>query len=511
MPKHSQILRHLIGFFAALLFTSPALATGWHRAESTHYVIHAELPQEDLRILMQEAEDFRRLLQILFPSEAKQGRKLQLYLDRNTRRIEWALQMRSSGFSEDSPEFAGAFAYFRRLDGNQYGPYAIYFQQTQYYINGSFYRTLPPWVLAGVPATFAPSRRDESGAFKVGVPNLRSPLINGIDGKAIRAALKTEYATRNNYAYSVFYRRSREMARVLLFDDAHAGRMDQYLDKLTMGASLAEAADQLGDLNALSASVKRLRANGANAMRVVSLPIAPPVTIEVRAMTQDEVDLVALRFTRLVGSRPKTVNRRLRKLTQKHANSADVWHEYAASEYERVRKSLFGGEPNFRGFGFSNNQIIVPATTYSDRLAWAAVNRALELDPDHAPARILKAEITIGRLLKADLDEDLSEEFAALRRELDPLAAQPETYPLAAAVAYQSYLEEGIDPPRDALDRLGRAFLANRGVKEFRYAYASALARIGEREAAEVLLRAMLFDPAFREAAQAAIDQQRPQ
>ncbi|MEO0689835.1 MAG: hypothetical protein AAFY51_05975, partial [Pseudomonadota bacterium] len=76
MPKHSQILRHLIGFFAALLFTSPALATGWHREESTHYVIHAELPQEDLRILMQEAEDFRRLLQVLFPSEAKQGRKL---------------------------------------------------------------------------------------------------------------------------------------------------------------------------------------------------------------------------------------------------------------------------------------------------------------------------------------------------------------------------------------------------------------------------------------------------
>lgn len=497
----------LLAFFAA----SPAFADTWLRTESDNYIVHAALPETELKTVVQDMEDFRRVLQTFFPSDAKQGHKLALYLDPNIRRIRWAIKMNVGGFGGGGPELAAAFSYYTPSQGPDIRMYPVQFQQTQYYIDGSFFRTLPPWTLAGIPAVFAPSFRNEEGQFLVGVPSVNSPLESGISVGAIRDVLEAEFASRNDNAYRRFYRRSREMARVLLFDTAYSGRMEAYLQALTNGASLTDAAQTLGELEALDEAVKALIANSEPPIRMISLFEQPPVSIAVTTLPKGEEDLVALRFARILDTRPKTVTNRLRKLTRKHPESASVWYEYAAAEHSRVRKSLFGGEPDFRGFGFSNSRIIVAANPYSDRIAWEAVNRALTLDPDLAPARVLKAEILMARLLKADLSDDVAHEFEAMRALLEPLAAQPEQYPLAAAVAYQSYLEQEIEPPQPALDRLGRAFVANRGVEEFRYAYASALARVGERETAELLLRAMLFDPEFREAAQAALDQVRPQ
>lgn len=506
----------ILAFLLALFAVSPALAQSWHRAESDHYVVLGELDEAEIRAVAQDMEAFRQALAQLLPSEARRGRKLQVYLDSDTKRIEWAFNREVSGNTMAGAEFAGSFSLYRSEDLAQYRTNSVRFAQASYYITSGYFRTQPPWFRVGAAAALAtslpadPELYNVENAYLIGVPDVRRPLTISLNEKDIRSLLAVENFPRKGSEYGRIYRRSRELARVLLLDASHSGKLEAYLGALTRGASLEGAIDELGDLAALEESVAALNANRKPPVQLLTITEVPEEAISVRPMTKDEVALVAYRFARLGGERAKVAAKRLRGITERFPDSAEAWYEYAAAEYALVRDSLFGGTPDFRGFGFSSNQIIVTNDPYSDRIAMEAVNRALAIDPDHAPARVLKAEIQIARLLLAE-DEYLTPEFEKVRALLEPLAAQPERYPLAAAVAYQSYLEQEIEPTQEALDRLGRAFVANRGVGEFRYAYASALARIGERETAEILLKAMLSHPEFKDAAKAALDQVRPQ
>ena len=496
----------IVLLLVAFIIATPAHANTWHRAESENYVVHAQLSEADIRELTQSLEEFRRLLQQQLPTDAERGRKLQIYLDKNTKRIAWATKMRVSGVTRIAAEFAGSFSRYDPRDEPQFREGSINYSQTSYHISTGYFRTMPPWFRVGTPAFFKTSYRTDTGQFAVGVPDVRAPLTGGLSQAVMKQVLTTEEISRDTDEYARFYRRSREMVRPLIFDDRFSGKMDTYLANLTDGGQLDAAIGELGDLEEWLSAIREFSATDQPTIRLVTLPAAPPTALEVRAMRDDEVALVAYRFARLVGARPKAAAKRLKKLTKTFPESAEVWFEYAAAEYALVRRSLFGGEPIFRGFGFSNGQIVVSSNIYSDAIAWAAVNRALELDPDHAPATVLKAEILQSRLLLSN-EEDETEAFEEVRALVADLATEPEKYPLAAAVSYQSYLEQEIEPTEEALDRLGRAFIANRGVNEFRYAYASALARVGRRETAEILLKAMLSNPRYKDAAQAALDQ----
>ncbi|MEM7703592.1 MAG: hypothetical protein AAF251_16765 [Pseudomonadota bacterium] len=490
--------------------SSPALAKGWYRAESEHYVVHGQLSERDLRTLAQSLEEFHRLLEQQMPTDAQVGRKLQIYLDRGTERIEWATKMDVSGVTTAGAEFAGSFSRYDRKDERHFRESAVNFSQASYYIRSSYFRTMPTWFRTGAPAVFKTSYRNDKGQFVLGVPDVRNPRVYPVSERILKEVLTTETHSRNSNSYQRFYRRSREMVRPLMLDSRFSGKLDSYLANLTEGGSLESAMSELGDLDALVTTIREFSGTTQPTIRLVTLEPSAPAAVNVRAMREDEEEVVAYRFARLIGARPEAAAKRLKNVTKRFPTSAEVWFEYAAAEYALVRNSLFGGEPVFRGFGFSNGQIIVSANAYSDAIAWAAVKRALELDPSHAPAKVLKAEILLSRLLRSN-ETDETSGFQEVRALIRDLASLPEAYPLAAAVDYQSYLEQEIEPPQEAMDRLGRAFVANRGVGEFRYAYASALARVGQTDAAEVLLKAMLSNPKYRDAARDALTQTRSQ
>jgi hypothetical protein len=147
----------------------------------------------------------------------------------------------------------------------------------------------------------------------------------------------------------------------------------------------------------------------------------------------------------------------------------------------------------------------VTANPHPDAEAWRAVNQALAIDPAHAQAQRLKAEIMLARLVRAGELAD-PQDYDAVRAILAPLAREPERHPLAATLYYQSYIEQGRDPPDMATAQLGRAFIANAGVSDFRYAYATALSRAGKADVARGLLTSMLNHPEFAEAARRALE-----
>ena len=501
----TDMVKRLVLLWIAVFAAQPLAAADWLRAETEHYVIHARLEGEQIRDLAQLVEDFDRVLNRVLPAQTRSGRKLVLYLEDNDRRISRISDWRNIGWVGSWPEFAGSFIVYDPDDDYLTRNHALFYALAGHHIDNGFIRPTPPWVRTGVQLFFATAFVSEEGDVILGAPDMQRPMEGSMDSAKLELLLAADAFPDTESAWKRFYGWSREAVFPMLIQPDNSGLLEAYLNAYGEGRSLEDARSELGDLDAWAKQVRERQTARRPTFRRVAIDQTTPAEATVRPLTEAEVELADMRFERLRADGVESAARRLSRLSEKHPESALVWFEYAAAEFARVRASQFGGEEVFRGFGFSNGEIVVTANPYSDAEAWRAVNRALELDPELAEARALKAEILMGRLVRAG-DIGDTQAFDEVRDLLAPLAAEPEAQPLAAALMHQSYIEQGIDPPQDVIEGLGRAFVRNAGVEEFRYAYAVSLARHGRREVAERLLTSMLNHPRFRDAAQRALD-----
>lgn len=495
-------------FFVLLLavcLSAPLAAADWLHAESERFVVHAKLDETKLREVVQSLEAYDRLLESQLPPQTRPARKMQFFLNDDYREISRVVDLTVSGLSFSRAEMSGAYVQYNPSEDAILRNVPMFGVHAQTYVDNAFIRPSPLWVLRGVPAYFATAYVSEDGAFILGAPDIRRPLRDTPSVRRLEAMLRQVTRSRSQRQFESVSRLSREAATALLVEPAHAGLLEAYLDAYASGVNAEDAGAALGDLEALAQYIKDRVQSPNKSLRQVSIAPQTATEIAVRPMAKDEIALIGIRVQRLLDERRKSTANRLERLTQRFPDSALVWYEFAAAEFTRVRESDFGGEPVFRGFGFSNGELVVVANPYSDARAWEAVNRALALDAELSPALRLKAEILMARLVRAgDIDDEAG--FDTVRGLLREQASKPEHNPLAAALYFQSYIEQDRTPPPEALDGLGRAFVTNPGVEEFRYAYAAALARQGERGAARRLLTSMLNHPEYKDAAQRALD-----
>lgn len=494
-------MRILALLLAALALAVPARADDWHRAESEHYVVHAKLDPEPLRETVLMMEDFRRLLETMLPTQTQRQRKAHIWLEEDARRISALVPLRVGGISGTTPEIAGGYLHHDRSRPPMVRYHPIFYSQAQLFIVDGYFRTHAPWVQSGVSSFFRTAYTDEEGAFLLGAPAFGRDFERASADELAELFSLTSWPDRQR-AFETAHARAHTAATVLLTDPAFSGRLEAYLSAWTAGRSPQEAVAELGDLEALAEAIEARAKERRKPLRKVSLAPAAQVDIAIRPMSEDEIDLVTPRMERVNATDLERTARKLAKLTERHPECAETWYEYAATEFARVRESR-DEKRVFRGFGFAQ-EITVIAAPHPDAEAWRAVNRALELDPAHPAARVLKAEILLGRLVRS-AEEDESEGFDEVRAILLPLAEEAELHPLAAALHHQSFIEQGIAAPADAVELLGRAFVANPSVGELRYAYAVALSRAGQRDAARTLLASMLNSPTYREAAERAL------
>ncbi|WP_086608988.1 hypothetical protein [Erythrobacter donghaensis] len=502
------MIHRLTVLLIALCLALPASAAEWLRAESEHYVVHAQMNEADLGALVQYLEDFGEVLDIVLPGETTPGRKLELYLAANASEVSRVTNLKLSGVGAGGAEVPVAYvAYdYGREPKRRAGDLLFYLGG--YHLSHKFFRPHPVWVRFGFSDFFRTTWRDENGDFILGEPPPAIERRRNIAVPDLRMALAARTSPDDQAAFDRFYQTSAAMVAPLLIEPEQRGVLARYLDAYVSGAPMEVAGETLGDPEALAKVISRRKSARTVPMRRVTLPARAPAAVSITPMSADAAALVEVRIERLLDERREAVSGKLATLTGQFPDSAPVWYEYAAAEFARVQAADFGGLPLMRGFGFANGELIVTANRYSDAEAWRAVNQALALDADHAQARRLKAEIMLGRLVRAG-EEPAPDEWDAVRALLEPLAADPQAHPLAAALSYQSWIEQGLTPPDTALDRLGRAFVANAGVADFRYAYAVALARAGKGDVARMLLTSMLNHPEFAEAATRALEEAR--
>jgi hypothetical protein len=503
-----DMVRNMVSRLIALLLVTfglalPAHATGWLRAESEHYVVHAELSEARLTALMQTIEEFDRVLHGLMPGETRHGRKPEFYLSSDASRIAHVIDFGATAVCQDHAELPVTKAWFDPFALSRMREADIFYCMTQYHLGNAFFRPKPMWLAGGLSHFFATAYRNEKKVFVIGAPGSPRMRRVRVTPTALENALRVTVRHRSESEYARFLDISRMIAAPLLLEEEYAGMLDRYLNAYVTGRTIEDAARELGDPATLAAQLDRPASTGPT--RWVQIEPDVVAKIAVRPMTRDEVALVELRIERLLETRLKPTASALRRLTGRFPASAPVFYEYAAAEYARVQHSDFGGRPVFRGLGFSNGELIVMANPYSDAEAWRAVNRALAIDPAHRQAQRLKAEIMLSRLVRAG-ELAGADEYDAVRALLAPLARDPEREPLAAALYFQSYIEEGRTPPEAAFRQLEQAFLTNSGVGDLRYAYATALSRRGDKGKARGLLISMLNDPVFQGVAWRALE-----
>lgn len=482
----------------------PADASGWQRAESEHYVVHADMSSEDLRQLMQEMEDFNQILRQILPLEIEPGRKLELYLTPNSERISRVASLGVSGLSVTAPDAMLAFARFDLTDPIGMKHEAPFFYAARAHLAQAVQKPVPPW-LRGVSSFLATAYPLRQGHYALGAPHPARPPGAPASIAELQRTLTYQSEPKQQDRFERFAEVSQQIASVVLLDPRYSGVIHRHITAYTSGASMDEAASEFGDLTVLQKLIIKSFRTIRPSVRVIALPPSPPAEITLRPMSKAQIALIDARFKRFHARHRAANSRQLRELTDRFADSALVWYEYAANEFARVQTSEFGDDPLFRGFGFANGELLVMANRHSDAEAWRAVNRALALDPGLAEAQCLRAEILLNRLVRAGDIDDL-EAFAEVRRLLAPLARSSAAHPLAAALYYQSYIEQDQPAPDIAFDQLATAFRTNAGVLDLRYAYAVALSRRGQADEARSLLTSLLNSPQFAETAERALN-----
>lgn len=477
----------------------------WHRAESEHYIVHADMREADLREIVQTLEDFDRMLRALMPLRIEPGQKLQLYLTPGYDRISRIAGMTVSGLPVYSSESMMAFAMFSFAEPASVRYESAFFYAANRHLEQAYIQPTPPWLGSGLPQFFSTAFKDGEGHFVLGAPDYRRPMTHPVSATEVRRTLTDKTSPRNQQQFGLFFRVARAVTAPLIVEPGYAGALERYIRAYASGRTMEQAAGELGDFETLLKDINRLANRTRPTLRRLELAPGPPAAIALRPMRSDEIALIDLRFERLNPKRRKQAAQRLRALTGRMPGSALVWYEYAAAEFGLVQNSEFARDPLFRGFGFANGELIVTANRYPDTEAWRAVNRALAIDPAMPEARRLRAEILLNRLVRAGNPDDPAG-YDEVRAALAPLARDPRRNPLAAALYHQSYVEQGIAPPPEAFEQLGEAFRANASVTDFRYGYAVALSRLGRVEEARSLLTSMLNDPRFEAAARRALE-----
>jgi hypothetical protein len=496
------MLARLALLLLALSLTLPAHAAEWLRAESEHFIVEARLDERDLRDLLQTMEDFARALDIVLPGETEPGQKLVLALTNDPKRLSRVAGLRVGGVGAGSPEAVTGYTLYDPNERDNRRNRQVFWFVARYHIGFKFFRPQPLWARNGLASFLATAYRDGQSDFIFGMPDNTQASFSEAD---LQMALTATGVPPNQRAFMQSHIASDALASLLLIDVSRRGVLESYLDAYAAGVPLKEAALKLGDVKELrNKASERVTASLVSLRRVSLSPLSPP-TIAVRAMRDDEIALVELRVQRIRDEQREEVAGKLAALTGRFPDSAEVWYEYAAAEYARVRSSDFGEKQVLRGFGFSTRELIVTANRYPDTEAWRAVNRALAIDPGHAQAQRLKAEIMLARLVRQGNPDDPSA-YDEVRALLAPLAREPQRYPLAAALYYQTYVEQGATPPDNANEQLRLAFIANADVPDFRYGHAVALVRAGQQDTARKLLISMLNDPDFAEASARALE-----
>ena len=494
--KLGMVRRGLAGIALFLCCTAQPAAARWLRADTNNFIIYSEGDEKSLRRFAENLQLFDATLRHRFnvPGGFEPNRLTIYLLPRGVdvnRLSGGRLGPGTAGFYSVTTD--GSFAVSNRENdgGNGRGTPAsqqiLFHEYSHHFMKRYMPAAFPAWFIEGFAEYLSTVDFEKDGRPAVGMPvySRAYGLIALPKIPAERLLSERPTAMKDSAQQDAYYGRAWLLTHMLYSDPARAGQLLAYMQAINRGDDPAKAAPAaFGDLAKLD---KDLNAYLNRRLNYTLLHKAMVVEgeISISPLSAAEDAFMPLRLARLSSSgepeRLATIAADLQELTTVHPGDPGVWYELAAAEWDK-----------------GDEHRSVPATR-------AAVDKALTLKSDHVRANVL-----LGRLLASEMDKKGDYSEASWRAVRKPIALANRTNPddpLPLFEFFQSYVDQGKQPPTIALQGLAQAFSLEPENVTIRMNHAFALANTGDFDAATNLAKTIAFDPHDRGSGQNLLDQ----
>lgn len=427
------MLLRLAALTALVLAPSQAMAE-WYEAKTNHFIIYSQQKPEELRAYAAELERFdsgvRAVRQMKDPPPTSTSR-LTLYSLRDSQEVSYVTGIggiagvyfgRASGpvsFANNQPKRDRWDLDGRTVFFHEYLHHLMLQDATAAY---------PTWMVEGYAEFFAPAKLLPDGSVEFGEPpHYRGAWLRLLKGMSIPDMLGGIYHQTTDQEWISQYSTGWLLAHYLAFEPSRRGQTTRYVNLIQTGVPALQAAKQaFGDLKLLEKDLDRYRGQDRLPTRIIPASMIKVGPVEVRSLPADEQVAVPLRMR---------LDARIDDVAT--ARSVASAARSAAARFPRSAVTL---------------EVLARAEFQAKRYeeAVAAADQALAIDPKAFEALIFRGRAQL-EIAKKD---PKSADWAAIRsnfsraNRLDVHSPEPLMY------YYQTYLEQGVAPPAQAVDGL---------------------------------------------------------
>ncbi len=423
---------------ALFLFASGAARADWHEASSDHFVIYADESEKEIRKYSDRLERYYSAMSVVLPSKNTKpspSNRVTIYVVRNERIVRKLYGAENSRFVRGFyvPRAGGSLAIIPPIDAasgskTSESELVLLHEYAHHFMAENTDYLVPRWYSEGYAEYFSTAKFEAGGAVGLGLPaqHRAYELFEARDVSIERLLDSKRYAAQKSGGYDNFYGRSWLLFHYLITDNERRKQLIDYLNRLNRGeAELPAATAALGDLKvldrALDAYLRKPR------MQYIKVP---PDQLSVGQIT-------VRRLNEAEGASMPIRIRSKRGVDQQSAAEVVLEARAAAAKYPdepAVQAALAEAE-----FDVDN-----------DEAAISAADKAIAKAPGNMTALIQKGYALTRIATKTKTEEA----WLAARRHFVSVNRLENDHPIPLIYYYSSFLEQGKEPTKAALDGL---------------------------------------------------------
>lgn len=463
----------LLFAFVVLCLPVPASAQ-WKRATSDNFVVYSDGSETLLRQFTTKVEAFDALLRVVTGVKAPPApRRLEIYLLRNAKAVSDLLSTRRTSIAGlYSPRLSGSIALVPRdKPGGKYdldGESVLFHEYAHHFMMQYFPSAYPAWYVEGFAEFYSTAEMDGKGGASVGKPAYhRAYGLALLKPFPLTRLMSADPGAKTAEEVEAYYGRAWLLTHMLAFSPTRKNQIDDYLRAFASGVAPEKAAaDAFGPLPQLEKELSAYM-KGSMTYRWMSGLQINEAKISIETLDPAQTALMENWLVLRMG----------------------VDNKEKAGLIASIRKQA----PRFPDSAFAMN-LLVEALLLEERKSEAAElnDKLIALKPDFGPALLRKAE-TLADEAGAAVDP------AAHWKSVRSLIARANRANNDDASAlydyYQSFIRQGVEPPKVAVDGLWRTYQLAPQVDEVRLALAQQLLNDGNKKSARNVLVPVAFDP----------------
>jgi tetratricopeptide (TPR) repeat protein len=426
-----------IGCFSFFLFAATANAE-WLEASGDHFVIYSDQNEAVVRKFAERLERFHGAMAYVFAKQQSPpgpSNRVTVFVVSNTAKVREVTGVTNRFVSGIYIARAGSsVAVIPKIRGASQselsGETVLYHEYAHHFMIASLTaRAYPRWFTEGFAEFFAGVRFKDDGGVMLGAPaNYRYAELAYAPEVPIRKFLDFDGgASEQKFTYDAFYGQSWVLFHYLQMGTDRKGQFSEYQRQLAAGTPALQAAEgAFGDLGRLEKDLDAYMRRRRLSAMVVDGPKLAIAPIAVRKLRPGETAIMPILIESKVGVSDEEAQQLVpeaRRIATLHGNDPAVLSALAEAEFDAG----------------------------NDDAAIAAADAALAIDPNNINAHIQKGYALAHKVESNALPK---ESWKDVRIQFVKANGAEHNHPVPLVEFYLTYLKQGEQPTRNAIDGL---------------------------------------------------------